>query len=83
MRELIIAALVTTVAGCASVGRPHAPIVTTLEGRRCVHQCQAIHGRCLSRANSLDARENYWTFANPHIDECNERLSRCYTICPT
>ncbi len=80
--SLLFGLLATGAMGCASLSTPHAPIVTTVQGRRCVQQCRSLYDRCASRANELVAQGSYWSFANPALDSCNENLGRCYAICP-
>ena len=80
MRTLVLfAASLAVLTACSSIGTPHAPVAVTGAGRRCVEQCQALHSRCMARAD--EAQADYWRFANPLIDACNNQLGRCYTTC--
>jgi hypothetical protein len=82
MRPVASAALLCAVlvGGCATIGTPNAPIAVTSAGHRCVQQCQALHDHCLARASA--SAEEYWSFANPLVDACNDQLGRCYATCP-
>jgi hypothetical protein len=86
MRALLVGGtmigLVAGFVGCASIATPHAPIVTTTRGQRCVHSCRALYDRCASRANELVENGSYWRLANPALDACNDDLGRCYATCP-
>lgn len=77
----LAAAFVFVLGGCARIGTPNAPVVVTAAGRRCVAQCQSLHGRCLARADATKA--DYWSFANPVVDKCNDQLGHCYGTCPS
>ena len=81
MRTALFAAVAMTVAACARLATPHAPMVTTPDGRRCVRECQSLHSRCVSRVNR-ETEESYLRFANPQLGSCNKRLGGCYAICP-
>ena len=78
----ILGALAIGLAGCATIGTPHAPVVTTPGGQRCVAGCKSMHERCIVRANQLVANGTYWSFANPERDACDDRLGECYRVCP-
>ena len=77
--SVVTVASLAVLAACSRLGTPHAPVAVTDAGRRCVAQCQALHGRCMVRANAAQA--DYWSFANPLVDACNDQLGHCYSTC--
>ncbi|HJQ85502.1 MAG TPA: hypothetical protein VKA21_15550 [Candidatus Binatia bacterium] len=74
------AAIVGVALGCAGMGVPHAPIATTPTARRCVRQCRSLHDRCVTKAHG-GTDDDFWSFANPRVDVCNDRLGQCYATC--
>jgi hypothetical protein len=77
--SILAAASLVVLTACSSIGTPHAPVAVTGASRRCVDQCQALHDRCMARAYAAQA--DYWSFANPLVDACNNQLGRCYATC--
>jgi len=82
MRALVLGgAVALLIAGCASIGTPHAPIETSPGGRLCVRQCQSLHERCVTNVNR-ELGESYWNFTATPMRSCNDNLGRCYATCP-
>ena len=81
MRTAFVLAVAVTVAACARLATPHAPMVTTNDGRRCVRECRSLHDRCVTRVNR-ETEESYLRFANPQLGSCDRQLGGCYATCP-
>jgi hypothetical protein len=82
MRALVlVGGFALLVAGCTRLATPHAPIVMTTEGRRCVRQCQSNHEKCVTTVNRAIG-DDVWRFANPRLRACHDDLGSCYAICP-
>jgi hypothetical protein len=80
-RLAVVGALVAGIAGCARLGVPNEPLVTTSQGRRCVFECKAIRDHCVAKVDRASG-EDYLRFANPRLGACNDHLGDCYATCP-
>lgn len=78
----MIGVLVVGIAGCARLGVPNEPLVTTSQGRRCVFECKSIRDRCVAKVDRAMGQDSYLRFANPRLGACNDRLGDCYATCP-